>query len=133
MHVTCLRAAGHQTAAAGARIACQALQRPRGIQAFRILHLDMTTAHHAPVDEAEDFAVRSETGWQTRIVKWFNRVRGFGYIDGGPGVDIFVSADILRRCGMTELRPGQLIEVRWGIGPFRPTAIALRAPRDGRR
>ena len=35
LHVTCLRAGGYQTAYEGARVHCQVLQRPKGMQAFR--------------------------------------------------------------------------------------------------
>ena len=37
LHVTCLRRDGFQTAYEGARVVCEALQRPKGLQAFRIL------------------------------------------------------------------------------------------------
>src|SRR5580700_4711833 len=40
LHVTCLRRDGYQTAYEGARVVCEALQRPRGLQAFRILSMD---------------------------------------------------------------------------------------------
>src|SRR5687768_16712423 len=37
LHVTCLRREGYQTANEGARIVVEAVRRPRGLQAFRIL------------------------------------------------------------------------------------------------
>jgi len=37
LHVTCLRRDGFQTAYEGARIVCEVLARPKGLQAFRIL------------------------------------------------------------------------------------------------
>ena len=40
LHVTCLRRDGYQTAYEGARIVCEALQRPKGLQAFRVLSMD---------------------------------------------------------------------------------------------
>src|ERR671930_2753057 len=46
LHVTCLRRDGFQTAYEGARIVCEALQRPKGMQAFRILSMDESTAVH---------------------------------------------------------------------------------------
>src|SRR5512138_2699280 len=44
LHVTCLRAGGYQTAYEGARVVCQVLRRPKGLQAFRILSMDESTA-----------------------------------------------------------------------------------------
>src|SRR5205807_10263109 len=46
LHVTCLRRDGFNTAYEGARIICEVLQRPKGLQAFRILSMDETTAVH---------------------------------------------------------------------------------------
>ena len=46
LHVTCLRRDGFQTAYEGARVVCEVLQRPKGLQAFRILSMDESTAIH---------------------------------------------------------------------------------------
>ena len=35
LHVSCLRRDGYQTAYEGARVVCEALPRPKGLQAFR--------------------------------------------------------------------------------------------------
>src|SRR4051812_14253639 len=46
LHVTCLRRDGFQTAYEGARIVAEVLQRPKGLQGFRILSMDESTAIH---------------------------------------------------------------------------------------
>src|ERR1700742_2715070 len=46
LHVTCLRRDGFQTAYEGARVICEVLQRPKGLQAFRVLSMDESTAVH---------------------------------------------------------------------------------------
>jgi CspA family cold shock protein len=46
LHVTCLRRDGYQVAYEGARVVCEVLQRPRGLQAFRVLSMDDSTAIH---------------------------------------------------------------------------------------
>src|SRR5215469_13974384 len=46
LHVTVLRRDGYQTAYEGARVLCEALPRAKGLQAFRILSMDESTAIH---------------------------------------------------------------------------------------
>ena len=46
LHVTCLRRDGFQTAYEGARVVCEVLRRPKGLQAFRIRAMDNSTAVH---------------------------------------------------------------------------------------
>ncbi|GLQ57864.1 cold-shock protein [Devosia nitrariae] len=120
LHVTCLRRDGYHTAYEGARIVVEALNRPGGLQAFRILSMDESTARHPAQMPAPRTHVTVEpTSSMVRLeVKWFNRIRGFGFLSAGEGTpDVFVHMETLRRFGITELRPGQHVLVRYGQGP----------------
>ncbi len=120
LHVTCLRRDGYQTAYEGARVVCEALNRPGGLQAFRIVSMDESTARHPAQLAAPRTHVTVEpTSGMVRLeVKWFNRIRGFGFLSAGEGTpDIFVHMETLRRFGIAELRPGQFVLVRYGNGP----------------
>ena len=129
LHVTCLRRDGYQTAYEGARVVCEVLDRPRGLQAFRILSMDESTAQHPSQlpPSRTHVQVVPETGFEQATVKWFNRVKGFGFLTQGEGTDdIFIHMETLRRFGIAELRPGQEVLVRFGTGPKGKMAAEIR-------
>jgi len=133
LHVTCLRRDGFQTAYEGSRVTCEVLGGPKGLQAFRILSMDESTAIHPAQmpPPRTHVTVTPTSGLERAQVKWFNRLRGFGFLTRGEGTpDIFVHMEILRRFGMTELRPGQFVLVRFGTGPKGLMAAEVR-PESG--
>ena len=120
LHVTCLRRDGFQTAYEGSRVACEVLAGPKGLQAFRVISMDESTAIHPAqmLPPRTHVTVAPTSGLERAQVKWFNRLRGFGFLTRGEGTpDIFVHMETLRRFGLTELRPGQFVLVRYGPGP----------------
>jgi CspA family cold shock protein len=129
LHVTILRRSGLQTAFEGARVVCEAQRRAKGMQVFRVVAMDESTAVHPAQSTAgrTHVQVKATSGYEIAIVKWFNRVKGFGFLTRGEGTeDIFLHMETVRRYGMAELKPGDSVLVRYGDGPKGLMAAEVR-------
>ena len=58
----------------------------------------------------------------TGTVKWFNRIKGFGFIEQEDGKDLFVHKSQVT----DEIHDGDTVEFEVGEGPKGPNAINVR-------
>ena len=137
VHFSVLRDHGRRSVPEGAIIECVPVRLDRGLQAKRIISIDLSTAlpqqprSSIPAAERADRKALSDAAgeFEPVEVKWFNRVRGYGFVkrpDESGGEDVFVHMETVRSAHLPELEPGQKLKARIAPSAKGLTAVELR-------
>jgi CspA family cold shock protein len=137
LHFSVLKEHNRRSLPEGALVEVEVVRQNRGLQASRVLSIDLSqalivraTPVSNPADRADRQALLDDAGpFEPVEVKWFNRVKGYGFVNRiGDTEDIFLHMETVRRSGLVELEPGQMVEARIATGKKGLTAVALRGP-----
>lgn len=138
IHFSVLRDHGRRSLPEGALVECIAEQQERGLQARKILSIDLSEVLPGAIgpsmpsaDRADRKALTDAAGpFEPVEVKWFNRVKGYGFVNRveDPDSDIFVHMETVRLAGIGDLQPADRLDARIAEGKKGLTAVELRRP-----
>ena len=136
VHFSVLREHGRRSLPEGALIECVPMRLDRGLQAKKIISIDVgpavAVAPRVPRSTSKDVdrkALSESAGeFEPVEVKWFNRVKGYGFVNRiGDAQDVFVHMETVRNSDLEDLQPGQRLLARIAEGKKGLTAVELHS------
>ncbi|MFT6072479.1 MAG: CspA family cold shock protein [Alphaproteobacteria bacterium] len=103
----------------GAVLSCEIMKSPKGLMATKILEVldnagSISENMMNDLDESEQIMQRptDETQLKVAIVKWYDERKGYGFsITHEDDSDVMLSRQILRKCGIRALYPGDKVRI----------------------
>lgn len=135
VHFSVLKEHDRRSLPEGAVVECLVAEQERGLQARKILSIDLSTAlvpdtgrTRGSGDRVDPAALLSDAGaFEPVRVKWFNRLKGYGFLvrEDDDSEDIFIHMETVRRGGMTDLGPDEPLRARVAAGRKGPLAVEV--------
>lgn len=129
LHGNVLRVFGFTSVAEGAEILLEVQSTERGRQAVEVLDIVPSAGPPEAMAALLEPANGQAAGpLQPARVKWFDRVKGFGFINVyGRSEDVFLHMETLRQFGYGEVIAGDVLAVRVTAGPRGPMVYEVRS------
>jgi CspA family cold shock protein len=137
VHFSVLKEHDRRSLPEGAVVECLVAEQERGLQARKVLSIDLSQAVMPEPPRAsgassgeriDPSALLDLAGeFEAVRVKWFNRLKGYGFLvrEKEDDQDIFVHMETVRRGGLADLSPDQPLRARIAAGRKGPLAVEV--------